>query len=79
VTLDEHFGDWAILPLAAHPGVVRIKASPATTKHILAVLVPFLERAADRDFRDHLVIVKGAAARWIRTCPEPRPRDRESQ
>jgi len=27
-TLDEHFGDWAILPLSAHPGVIRIKASP---------------------------------------------------
>ena len=22
-TLDEHFGDWAVLPLSKHPGVVR--------------------------------------------------------
>ena len=25
ITLDEHFGDWAILPLSKHPGVIRIK------------------------------------------------------
>ncbi len=68
VTLDEHFGDWAILPLSAHPGVIRIKASPTTTGNILALLLPFLEKAADRDFRNQLVIVRSAGARWIRTC-----------
>jgi predicted nuclease of predicted toxin-antitoxin system len=25
VTLDEHFGDWVILPLRRHPGVIRLK------------------------------------------------------
>ncbi len=25
VTLDEHFGDWVILPLSKHPGVIRLK------------------------------------------------------
>ncbi|MDI6793831.1 MAG: DUF5615 family PIN-like protein [bacterium] len=25
VTLDEHFGDWVILPLTKHPGVIRLK------------------------------------------------------
>ena len=24
VTLDQHFGDWAVLPLSHHPGVVRL-------------------------------------------------------
>ena len=67
LTLDEHFGDWAVLPLSEHPGVVRIKATPATSARILAVLLPFLEKAADRDFRDHLVIVRPAGVRWIRT------------
>ena len=28
VTLDEHFGDWAVLPLEAHPGVVNIESEP---------------------------------------------------
>jgi predicted nuclease of predicted toxin-antitoxin system len=73
VTLDEHFGDWAILPLSAHPGVIRVKASPTTTGNILALLLLFLEKAADRDFRNQLVIVRSAGARWIRTCPEPPP------
>ncbi len=31
LTLDEHFGDWVILPLKKHPGVIRIKVNPATT------------------------------------------------
>ena len=73
VTLDGHFGDWAILPLSAHSGVIRVKASPTTTRNILAVLLPFLDKTADRDFRNQLVIVRPAGARWIRTCPEPPP------
>lgn len=28
ITLDEHFGDWVILPLAEHPGVIRLKINP---------------------------------------------------
>jgi len=28
VTLDEHFGDWVVLPLSKHPGVIRIKVNP---------------------------------------------------
>lgn len=67
LTLDEHFGDWAVLPLSDHPGVVRVKAAPATSARILNVLLPFLEKTADRDFRDHLVIVRPAGVRWIRT------------
>jgi len=32
VTLDEHFGDWVILPLSKHPGVIRLKINPTTSK-----------------------------------------------
>ncbi len=42
ITLDEHFGDWCVLPLSQHPGVIRIKANPAVTRTILSVLLPFL-------------------------------------
>jgi predicted nuclease of predicted toxin-antitoxin system len=28
VTLDEHFGDWVILPLSTHPGVIRLRGCP---------------------------------------------------
>jgi predicted nuclease of predicted toxin-antitoxin system len=34
ITLDEHFGDWVILPLSQHPGVIRVKVDPTTWKCI---------------------------------------------
>jgi predicted nuclease of predicted toxin-antitoxin system len=67
VTLDEHFGDWSVLPLESHPGVVRLKVSPTTSPNILALLVPFLNEHKARSYADHLVIVKPSSARWIRT------------
>lgn len=67
ITLDEHFGDWAVLPLDSHPGVVRLKANPAISSTIVAVLIPFLNEHKQRSFRDHLVIVKPSSVRWIRT------------
>ncbi len=67
ITLDEHFGDWAVLPLSTHPGVIRIKADPTTTTCVLANLLPFLLKSADRDFNDHLVIVRPTGVRWVRT------------
>lgn len=67
LTLDEHFGDWAVLPLSKHPGVIRIKADPATTERIMDVLIPFLGEHADKDFNDTLAIVRDGGARWIRT------------
>ena len=67
VTLDEHFGDWAVLPLESHPGVVRLKVSPSTSSNILALLVPFLDEHQERSYADHLVIVKPSSVRWIRT------------
>ena len=67
VTLDEHFGDWAILPLGAHPGVVRLKVSPTTSSNIANLLLPFLVEHRSAIFADLLVIVKPAGARWVRT------------
>lgn len=67
VTLDGHFGDWVILPITRHSGVIRIKAEPATTANILAVLLPFLDRSKNRDFTNHLVIVKRSGVRWVET------------
>ena len=32
ITLDEHFGDWAVLPLNKHPGVIRVKIHPPLTE-----------------------------------------------
>ena len=69
ITLDEHFGDWAVLPLNCHPGVIRVKAFPTTGQIILDVLLPFLKHNASRDLRHQLVIVRGSSVRWIDTAP----------
>ena len=70
VTLDEHFGDWAVLPLSAHFGVIRVKAHPPTTENVARVLLPLLSNRPQTDFRNRLVIVSSGRARWIRTTDE---------
>ena len=67
VTLDEHFGDWVILPLNRHPGVIRLKVNPATSEKALKLLVPFLGRHTRDEFRDHLAILSEKRAKWILT------------
>lgn len=70
VTMDEHFGDWAILPLHKHPGVIRLKAHPTTTTNITRLLLPFLASHDQAEFSDHLVILSSCAERWIRTSAD---------
>ena len=41
ITLDEHFGDWVILPLSKHPGVIRLKIDPTTSKNAINLLTPY--------------------------------------
>ena len=67
VTLDEHFGDWVILPLSRHPGVIRLKVNPAISDRVLRILVPFLGRHPHDQFRDHLVILSEKRAKWVLT------------
>ena len=67
ITLDGHFGDWAVLPLRHHAGVVRVKANPTTTLNILVTLLPFLRKNVDASFEDSLVIVSERGIRWIHT------------
>lgn len=67
ITLDEHFGDWVVLPLSKHPGVIRVKADPATTERILDVILPFLVAHINRDFSDTLAIVRTDSVRLIST------------
>ena len=69
VTLDEDFGDWAILPLVEHPGVIREKVHPPTTEGIAKILVPLLARREQEDFRNRLVILTTRNVRWIQTAP----------
>jgi len=67
VTLDEHFGDWTVVKLTAHAGVVRLKVHPTGSRDIQKTLLPFLGRYARRDFHNILAIVKPTGTRWIRT------------
>jgi predicted nuclease of predicted toxin-antitoxin system len=68
VTLDEHFGDWVILPLSEHPGVIRLKVNPTTSENVITLLLPFLRPYSSEQFKDHLVIVSPERSKWIRTA-----------
>ena len=67
VTLDEHFGDWVILPLKRHPGVIRLKFNPTTSENVIKLLIPFLRFHPSREFKDHLVILSSTKAKWVYT------------
>ena len=68
VTLDEHFGDWAILPLYEHPGVIRLKVNPTTSGNIIELLGPFLRSHSPQEFENQLVIVSTKRSKWIYTA-----------
>ncbi len=68
VTLDEHFGDWVILPLSRHPGVIRLKVNPTTSPKVIEVLLPFLRRHTPDEFKDHLVILSPKRSKWVHTA-----------
>ena len=67
VTLDEHFGDWAVLPLKQHPGVIRIKTNPTTSENIEKLLLPFLKKHSEASFQNKLVIVSVRNISWVVT------------
>ncbi|MCA9444549.1 MAG: DUF5615 family PIN-like protein [Candidatus Omnitrophica bacterium] len=68
ITLDDDFGNWAILPLHEHHGVIRIKVHPPTSARIAEVLTPFLRDVEQRDLMNRLVILSEKRARWIQTA-----------
>ncbi len=67
ITLDEHFGDWAVLPLRKHPGVIRLKINPTTSENAIGLLLPFLRKYSQGQLKDHLVIISSKREKWIRT------------
>lgn len=67
ITLDEHFGDWVILPLSRHSGVIRIKVHPTTSEKVLNLLLPFLQAHSQEQFKNYLVILSKKRAKWILT------------
>ena len=71
ITLDDHFGDWVILPLSRHPGVIRIKTTPTTSKNIIDTLLPLLVQYHAHEFRNHLIIASQSVTRWVKTAENP--------
>ena len=70
VTLDDHFGDWAVLPLSRHPGVIRLKIHPTTTNKAVGLLDPLLANNETAVFRNRLVISSTSRTRWIKTADD---------
>ena len=68
VTLNEHFGDWVVLPLSNHPGVIRLKIDPTTSKNAIDIIIPFLRLHSSVQFRNHLIIVSPKRTKWIFTA-----------
>ena len=67
VTLDEHFGDWVVLPLSEHPGVIRLKINPTTSENAINLLLPFLRLYSPNQFKNRLVILSVKRSKWIST------------
>jgi predicted nuclease of predicted toxin-antitoxin system len=67
ITLDEHFGDWAILPLNLHYGVIRIKMHPPVTHKLSNRLIEFLINRKQNEFENKLIILYEKRERWIDT------------
>jgi len=68
ITLDEHFGDWVILPLSKHPGVIRLKVNPATSKNAINLILPFLRLYSSKHFKNRLVILSSKRTKWVHTA-----------
>lgn len=67
ITLDEHFGDWVILPLCNHPGVIRLKVHPTTSENVIKLLLPFLRLHSQAQFKNHLLILSEKHVKWRQT------------
>jgi predicted nuclease of predicted toxin-antitoxin system len=68
VTLDEHFGDWVILPLSEHSGVIRLKINPTTSNNTINLLLPFLRLHSSDQFKNYLVILSPNRSKWVYTA-----------
>lgn len=68
ITLDEHFGDWAVLPLNNHPGVIRLKIHPPLTETLAQHLLSFLRRHEQPELANRLIILSSQRERWVNTA-----------
>jgi predicted nuclease of predicted toxin-antitoxin system len=67
ITLDSQFGDWAVLPLSKHSGVIRLRVHPTTGSNIINVLLPFLKKISEEEVKNKLIILSATKEKWIAT------------
>lgn len=67
VTIDHHFGNWVVLPLSEHLGVIRVETHPTSTANVARLLLPLLANHSQTDFRNKLVILSLSRVRWVAT------------
>ena len=70
ITLDQHFGDWVILQLSKHPGVIRLQINPTTSQTAINLLLPFLRLHSPIQFKNNLVILSKKRSKWVYTASE---------
>jgi predicted nuclease of predicted toxin-antitoxin system len=68
ITLDHHFGDWVILPLSEHAGVIRLQINPTTAQNAIDLLLPFLRLYSPIQFKNNLVILSKNRSKWVFTA-----------
>jgi len=68
ITLDKDFGDWVILPLSSHRGVIRVKTRVALGENIVRVLASFLRAYQNKNINNYLVIISAKKYKWIKTA-----------
>jgi predicted nuclease of predicted toxin-antitoxin system len=68
ITLDEHFGDWAVLPLERHPGIIQLKIHPPLTEKLAERLLSFFILHEQSEFVNRLIILGPQRERWITTA-----------
>jgi predicted nuclease of predicted toxin-antitoxin system len=68
ITLDHHFGDWVILPLSEHTGVIRLQINPTTSQNAIDLLLPFLRLYSPIQFKNNLVILSNKRSKWVYTA-----------
>ena len=70
ITLDHHFGDWVILPLSEHVGVIRLQINPTTSQNAIDLLLPFLRLYSPIQFKNNLVILSKKRSKWVYTASD---------
>ena len=68
ITFDHHFGDWVILPLSEHAGVIRLQINPTTAQNAIDLLLPFLRLYSPIQFKNNLVILSKKRSKWLYTA-----------